>query len=51
LQIEKNDFINEDQLDDLHITNLNIERLNAIYATEGEWKQGQVKIFFINFYI
>ncbi len=28
LQIEKNDFIFEDQLNDLHITNLNIERLN-----------------------
>jgi hypothetical protein len=36
LEIEKNDFIFEDQLNDLHITNLNIERLNEIYAKEGK---------------
>ncbi len=36
LQIEKNDYLYEDQLNDLHITNLNIERLNKIYGAEGK---------------
>ncbi len=39
MEIEKNDFIFEDQLNDLHITNLNIERLNAFYAKKEEGKQ------------
>ncbi len=38
-KIDKIDFIFEDQLNDLHITNLNIERLNKIYVTEGKGKQ------------